>query len=220
MDHDNIDTLLERYLSLLDEYTRLRTRLSALQSDVFHGLARANFSAERGLRYGRDQYDERMQASRTLRIEAPEGGMALRFSVSRTGAGDDSVQEDREKKKKKNTDTEEEKEEDAPSTDDKPAPSETNTKQDTKGAKPDDPLRWFGLLTPQPLRTAQTKSIEAVEHVIPRMVSVSTEMVNLEIQVQRARKKRAKAAEKKAKAAAAGEANGSDQVTATGVKAS
>ena len=66
-DHQkHIDALLEQYLQLLNEYTELRGQLSQLQSDVFHNIARANFAAERGLRYGQDHYDERMQALRAL----------------------------------------------------------------------------------------------------------------------------------------------------------
>ncbi|KAL2188927.1 hypothetical protein L209DRAFT_251991 [Thermothelomyces heterothallicus CBS 203.75] len=67
-----IDALLARYLALLDEYAALRTRLGDLQAAVFRDLARANFAAERGVRYyGRDYYDERMQAVRRVRVRMP-----------------------------------------------------------------------------------------------------------------------------------------------------
>ena len=49
----HIDTLLERYLGLIDEYSQLREDLSRLQRGMFQDIARANFSAERGVRYGR-----------------------------------------------------------------------------------------------------------------------------------------------------------------------
>ncbi|KAJ3475932.1 hypothetical protein NLG97_g9292 [Lecanicillium saksenae] len=61
-----IDELLERYLGLVDQYARLRAELAVLQQGVFQNLARANFTSDRGARYGPDQYDERMQASRRL----------------------------------------------------------------------------------------------------------------------------------------------------------
>ncbi|KAI0148494.1 hypothetical protein GGR57DRAFT_242665 [Xylariaceae sp. FL1272] len=61
-----IDTLLERYLHLLHEYTTLRSELNSLQTGIYQSIARANFSAERGVWYGRDFYDERMQASRLV----------------------------------------------------------------------------------------------------------------------------------------------------------
>ena len=71
---DAIDALLERYLGLLHEYAGLRAELAAAQAGVFADLARANFAAERGLRYGADHYDGRMRASRRLRIRAGGAG--------------------------------------------------------------------------------------------------------------------------------------------------
>lgn len=183
-DHQhNIDSLLERYLGLLDEYTSLRERLSTLQSGVYHNIARANFAAERGMRYGQDQYDERMQAVRILSIDSDDE--TLRFTIK--GAVSETEEENNEK-----GEAEEE--------DDKPAKNEDdeNTTAKTKAAtQPANPLRWFGVLAPMPLRNAQSLSIEAVEQVIPRLVTVNAEMLNLEIEVRRARKKRTKAAEKK-----------------------
>lgn len=73
-----IDDLLVRYLVLLDEYTTLRADLSRLQAATFQHLARANFAAERGTRYGADQYDERMQASRTVVGGGGGGDHAMR----------------------------------------------------------------------------------------------------------------------------------------------
>lgn len=218
MDQDHVDGLLERYLSLLDEYTRLRTRLSALQSDVFHGIARANFAGERGLRYGRDQYDERMQASRLLEIASRDGdgkedeqGL-VEFTVAR------KVEEEEDGEEKE---TGEDGRDSTSDGDDGRTASDENKKQEDETEKPavktDDPLRWFGLLAPMPLRNAQTQSIEAVEQVIPRIATVSAEMFNLEIEVRRARKKRAKAeaAERKEKQARETETTNGEKVTAT-----
>jgi hypothetical protein len=56
-----------------------------------------------------------------------------------------------------------------------------------------DPLRMFGILTPQSLRTAQKEAIEMVEGIIPRLVSIDVQMKEVEIQVRRARKFRGKA---------------------------
>ncbi|KAI0480574.1 hypothetical protein GGR56DRAFT_687766 [Xylariaceae sp. FL0804] len=68
MEDDHIDRLLERYLHLLHDYTSLREQLSALQTDMYQSIARANFAAERGLRFGQDYYDDRMQASARVAI--------------------------------------------------------------------------------------------------------------------------------------------------------
>ncbi|KAK4241693.1 hypothetical protein C8A03DRAFT_30136 [Achaetomium macrosporum] len=72
---ETIDLLLEHYLALLDEYTTLRGTLNTVQASIFQSLARANFSAERGIRYyGQDYYDERMQATRRVEIRPKDGG--------------------------------------------------------------------------------------------------------------------------------------------------
>ncbi|KAL1835241.1 hypothetical protein VTK73DRAFT_5947 [Phialemonium thermophilum] len=91
-----VDELLERYLELLDEYTRLRGRLSELQSRVFQHIARANFTAERGLRYGQDLYDERMRCLRRLSLSEVSSGAeshpAFRVvSANETGPAPDAA---------------------------------------------------------------------------------------------------------------------------------
>ncbi|QPH16604.1 hypothetical protein C2857_001287 [Epichloe festucae Fl1] len=169
-----IDHLLERYLALLDKYTHLRQQLSHLQASIFHDIARANFSGERGQRFGKDHYDQRMQASRRLEIRC-RGGHHADFSVKRTRAGG-----------------EEEEGEGEPSSADSRTPDDGDG--DEKPARQGgDPLRWFGILTPLPLRTAQLHSVRSVEEIIPRLVSVAAEMRHVEIEVRRARKRRAKA---------------------------
>ncbi|KAB5558707.1 hypothetical protein GE09DRAFT_123152 [Coniochaeta sp. 2T2.1] len=173
MPADDIDCLLERYLGLLDEYTKLRSALTALHTSIYQNIARANFSAERGIRYGRDLYDERMQASRSLTVTEREDGTPV-FVIG------SYVQ------KEKETTVKEEEES---------CGDEETEKEDDKqkAQEPKDPLRWFGILTPLPLRQAQSKSIEAVEEIIPKLVTVAAQMTDVEIRVRRARKKRAKA---------------------------
>ncbi|KAH6604274.1 hypothetical protein Trco_007720 [Trichoderma cornu-damae] len=236
MEQQRIDSLLERYLILVDEYSRLREELSKLQAGVYQNIARANFTGERGMRYGQDHYDERMRASRVLdvrpgennvpgftmkRLDAPADGLAgddggpredekgedgldgekagfvaaARENVADGIEGEqnpEGQEEDKDKHKDKNKDKEE-------------------AKTKTKTKKPSgNPLHWFGLLAPPPLRTAQTLSIRAVEQAIPRLVSVNAEMEHVEIEIRRARKRRAKAAA----AAAEKEALGMEAVEA------
>ncbi|TWU74820.1 hypothetical protein ED733_006587 [Metarhizium rileyi] len=191
----DIDQLLERYLTLLDEYTELRKELSKLQSEVFHNIARANFSGERGLRYGQDQYDDRMRASRRVAIAKAEDDV-FNFTVARatsegpppaeTGgraAHDEDTAETSHERSAGDVDTD-----------------EASDGEQVKGGEVDnDPLRWFGILTPMPLRTAQSHSVRVVEDVIPRLVSVNAEMRHVEIDVRRARKRKAKAEAAKSK---------------------
>jgi hypothetical protein len=62
-----------------------------------------------------------------------------------------------------------------------------------RGTKPKDPLRMFGILTPQALRLAQGGAIKMVEDIVPKLVQVDAEMKEVEIKIRRARKFRAKA---------------------------
>ncbi|KAF5690393.1 vacuolar ATPase assembly VMA22 [Fusarium circinatum] len=184
-EQQRIDELLERYLSLLDEYSQLRKSLSRVQSDVFHNIARANFAGERGMRYGQDHYDERMQATRLLAIEQ-DAGQSPTFSIF------PAPEEGNEADKEENSSAE--KSDEASTIEAKEASSTEKKRKQNKN-----PLQWFGLFAPMPLRMAQTHSMTAVEEVIPRLVSVNAEMLNLEIEVRRARKRRAKAEAAEAK---------------------
>ncbi|KAK5629674.1 hypothetical protein RRF57_005389 [Xylaria bambusicola] len=246
MDQDDIDGLLECYLHLLHEYTSLREELATLQTGMYQSIARANFAAERGVRFGQDYYDDRMQASRRLAItyssqveasakepsESQSGRHPVVFNesvasftvvsptavcppasdvedseatggsinphpVPRPEAGDDGPIE---QSATKSTNTESHiGPMPLPELDASVQPrNRTETiavagKQTTTPKRPSDPLRWFGLLTPMALRQAQTQSIRAVEHVIPRLASLDVEMMGVEIEVRRARKRRAKA---------------------------
>ncbi|KAL6850990.1 hypothetical protein ACO1O0_008116 [Amphichorda felina] len=215
---DHIDSLLERYLALLDEYTRLRDRLSRLQSGVYHNIARANFSAERGLRYGQDQYDDRMQASRLLRIQVDGGGRdgVPSFGVADAAAATAAAETDEDEDKGEDDSGDKDGEEDVA------GDAANGDEKKEEPSKPVNPLRWFGILAPMPLRNAQGLSVETIEQVVPRLVTVNAEMLNLEIEVRRARKKRAKTEQQKSKTeAAALETESTErQNTATPVEAS
>ncbi|CCC11995.1 hypothetical protein SMACR_02217 [Sordaria macrospora] len=246
-----IDALLTRYLFLLNEYTTLRSTLSSLQAGMYQNLARANFAAERGMRYGKEYFDERMVASRRVRIssrtargeetgeegkgqeegkreEKVEGEKVMEWRIVKVDFDEKGNQVVKEKEKEKEKATQQEGNQ--PSEQDQDHDSRTTTNPETarhqkednspekSDDKPDDddkktkikkirndPLRWFGLLTPLPLRQAQSQAIQAVEQIIPRLVTVNAEMVQVEIEVRRARKRREKAAGVKAKAVTAAE---------------
>ncbi|KAK2009188.1 hypothetical protein LZ32DRAFT_429207 [Colletotrichum eremochloae] len=209
METDHVDSLLERYLVLLDEYTTLRERLGKVQASMYQNIARANFSADRGIRYGPDYYDERMRASRVLDISADDRGVphfeiakpADAMTLSKTadmeaevetceargqkvigrapGGGDEALHDESE-----TTSADRFKDENG-------AEKEERTSKHRN--KSNDPLRWFGILAPLPLRQAQTLSVQAVQDIIPQLASVDAEMKDMEIEVRRARKRRAKA---------------------------
>jgi hypothetical protein len=144
-----------------------------------------------------------------INLLAVLGGVIPSFTVvnstasSTTAAAEDSENHNQipEAEAEAEVKVEEEEEEEEEEEKENATKTSTNTKEarnsppTTPTKKPKDPLRWFGLLTPMPLRKAQTQSIRAVEHVIPRLASVSAEMAEVEIEVRRARKRRAKKAE-------------------------
>lgn len=205
-----IDALLQHYLSLLDEYTRLRSDLGALQADVFQSLARANFSAERGVRYyGRDYYDERMQAARRLQISsrdpsstaekavtvsAPVFGLRAYPAPVDSQTRSTNVEGDRGGGDGENREGEGAVPGDGEKRQEKQSADGDRAERGKKTDKrPTDPLRWFGILTPLALRQAQGQAVKAVEEIIPRLATVSAEMAAVELEVRRARKRRAKA---------------------------
>ena len=75
----------------------------------------------------------------------------------------------------------------------------SSSKRSPSKPRSNDPIRWFGILTPLPLRQAQAHAIQAVEKLIPKLASVSAEMATVELAVRRLRKKRTKAEKRKGK---------------------
>ncbi|KAI6778391.1 Vacuolar ATPase assembly VMA22 [Emericellopsis cladophorae] len=203
MDQSHIDALLARHLLLLDEYTQLRDRLAKLQSNMFYQLARANFETQRGFRYGSDQYDARMKASRQLQIfEDAEDGMTWTIGDAIPDAEPEKEEHEEEGEEVTSHDDKLAEELEGKlgiSDDGVEAESEEPAPHAEQQRKLGDPLRWYGLFPPTSLRTAQSASREAVHEVIPRLVTVDAKMQRLEIEIRRARKKRAKTEEKKSK---------------------
>lgn len=163
-------------MALFSDTLQLLTGLQIQQN-----IARANFNAPRGIRYGEELYDGRMQASRLCRVtKEPETGTTA-FTVFPVPA--ENVQPDTESSNNGSTDS-------------KPNPS--GTAEDDEDAKPNlpktkGPIRMFGILTPQALRLAQGDAVKMVEDIIPQIVTVDGEMKEVEIKIRRARKHRAKA---------------------------
>jgi hypothetical protein len=175
MDHqERIDELLERYLELLDTYTHIRTSLTSLHTGMYQDIAHANVSAERGMRYGQECYDKRMQASRRLAIKeradgtSDEGFKGLPWTCEAV----DTAEEFND-----NDETEPEKED----------------RTDKKTHRARDPLRWFGFVVPMSLRDAQAKASKSITDLVPKLAMMDAEMRGLEIEIRRARKRRAKA---------------------------
>ena len=68
-------------------------------------------------------------------------------------------------------------------------PEKEETKEEEKKSeKSTDPLRWFGILVPPALRTAQTTFVEAVEGPIPQLAMIARDMKMQEIEIGRVKK--------------------------------
>ncbi|TEY57539.1 hypothetical protein BOTCAL_0214g00010 [Botryotinia calthae] len=167
-----IDHLLEQYLQLLDQYSALRSKLSTLSSSMYINLSRANFTPQNGIRYDTSFYDDRIQAQRLCSVTIPENAsntqstkLAPLFAINETSTSEsesDLLNKD------------------------------TNGDDDTKTALKKDPLRMFGLFTPQALKDTKEDSIKMMD-VIPKLVNTEKAMEDLEIRIRRARKYRGKA---------------------------
>lgn len=172
-------------------------------SQTLQNIARANFEAPRGTRYGEDLYDARMQATRLCRVTEDPDTAITAFTISTASASKERTASVGSKSAGKN-DIEDENES-------AKVVREKTTK--THSAKAKDPIRMFGILNiPTSLRTAQSEAVNLVE-IVPQLVTVDAQMKEIEIQIRRARKHRIKA-ESAEKAQFAME-TGSEAVTAT-----
>lgn len=61
-----------------------------------------------------------------------------------------------------------------------------NTSTDSKATR--DPLRWFGILVPSSLRSAQSTFVSAVDGAIPELATLGDSLRKQEIAIQRLRK--------------------------------
>ncbi|KAK7513305.1 uncharacterized protein IWZ02DRAFT_484648 [Phyllosticta citriasiana] len=215
---ERLDDLLKRYLELLDQYTQAREQLSRELSAGYIALAKANFNAPNRVRYGRDFYDERMQALRTVVIDRTiEEKDDAKFRTSIVLAADSEPTPKTEPEADANekpaskpppsssspTDPQISKyptpppdlpqlskDDDTSEEEGKEDGEEEEDKEDKrkKQQRQRDPIRWFGILVPQALRSAQGSFVGAVETAVPRTLNLATEMRELEIEIGRARK--------------------------------
>lgn len=70
----------------------------------------------------------------------------------------------------------------------KEAPESEKQKASSGSVKPLDPLRWFGILVPPALRTAQATFITAVEGPVARVATLAMDLRCQEVEIGRVRK--------------------------------
>ncbi|KAJ5472531.1 hypothetical protein N7530_006532 [Penicillium desertorum] len=208
-----LDTLLEKYLHLLDRQQKLHSSLAEQLSSGFFALAQANFSSPPGRRYGPDYYDERMKATRKISIQSEQNtdkstnpqekedvtalpGPEYTFSVEHTPSRP-SEEADGNNETKATSPVLgghlEASEETSPASSE---PSDTAGTETTPVGKPKsvskkfrsaDPIHWYGILVPQSLRRAQDSFANAIDNQVPDLASTTVEMRALEQQINQLR---------------------------------
>ncbi|CAI7563892.1 unnamed protein product [Penicillium palitans] len=210
-----LDTLLEKYLHLLDRQQKLHSSLAEQLSSGFFALAQANFSSP-GRRYGPDYYDERMKATRKISIQSErnteqstndpqdeEDITALpdseyTFSVKTTPSHPPAEKDGNNETKASSPvlgghlEAEETRPAEAASSE----PSDHAETETTPVEKPKpvskkfrsaDPIHWYGILVPQSLRRAQDSFANAIDNQVPDLASTTVEMRALEQQISQLR---------------------------------
>ncbi|KAI0999421.1 hypothetical protein K3495_g8774 [Podosphaera aphanis] len=181
-----IDRLFELYLNLVHQYDVLRKSLNELHSTTQYNIARANFKAARGMRYGEELYDARMQATKRchLTLQRENDTAAFTVSILDTQVVLPCSQDDGYVGIPNETADGE--------------PQESISKEKCNGGNKSEnspsrnPMNMFGILVPKELRLAQEASIKIVQDIIPYILTLDAEMKQLEIKIRRERKQRIK----------------------------
>ncbi|KAJ5819820.1 hypothetical protein N7474_005411 [Penicillium riverlandense] len=215
----SLDTLLEKYLHLLDRQQELQSGLAKQLSSGFLALAHANYTCPPGRRYGADYYDERMKATRKIAVrmgkhteaeskedstqDSPDSWNCSELNYNFSLEGAPSPPPESSTKEKKADSVAAEESEDASSShpdtatassteDEHSSNSETAVpapKSARKKFRSSDPIHWYGILTPLSLRNAQTSFTGAVETQVPGLAAVVVEMRAVEDEISQLRKK-------------------------------
>ena len=216
--HDRLDTLWTTYLHHVDQYVVCQKSLQKQMSAGFLSLARANFNARNGVRrYGKDFYHERATAARRVRILAgEEDGSGAKFEIveHHPESADDEGNVETESKPQEmkpeepivqqpsppatpapqcGKDDKASADDDATKIASDAAPAETSSQPKAKTASESDPLRWFGILVPQELRSAQTSFSSTVDDTVTDAVNTARGMREAEVEIRKLRKEIRKA---------------------------
>jgi coiled-coil domain-containing protein 115 len=188
---DRLDGLWATYLGYLDTYTRAQELLQKHMSSGFLSLARANFNARDGVtRYGKDFYSERAVAIKRAAIRPNELREDSKLQIDILSwkepqpletADQDTTQLAHVGAGEKDEEPSQQPSPPATPESEPHADSDEITDRSAEGAAegtPDnlashtekakqvntlDPLRWFGILVPRELRSAQTSFSAAIE---------------------------------------------------------
>ncbi|KAH0290498.1 hypothetical protein M436DRAFT_80677 [Aureobasidium namibiae CBS 147.97] len=169
---DQLDTLWEKHLTLLDSYHQAQQQIARHFSSGFFHLAQATFKSTTRVRYGQEYYDDRMQA--TTRFEPSidtkdVSHLALKLNHTPCPSTKHSDKESTEMSPHSKEKHNQEKQADKlgeQGEEDKPEEQNQEDKPDDKEKthnKLRDPLHWYGILVPPSLRASQ-KSFSSAMH--------------------------------------------------------
>ncbi|KAJ3042983.1 hypothetical protein HDV00_006290 [Rhizophlyctis rosea] len=159
-----LDTILEKLMGLVDEYTALRERCSKYLGAGFLNLAQAKYAIGPS-RLTQYQYDNRMQATTIItptENEKGEPAMLLnRLKQSIAPDPSDSSNPDDSKNIRQRGNRTKSRAEQDEGTEAKESNTTSTKDQSSNGgankATAKDPLNWFGVLVPTHLRSAQAE---------------------------------------------------------------
>lgn len=185
-----LDTLLERYLNLLDEHEKARSQGHSDFRGGLFSLAEANFRSSSRVRFGQDLYDDKMQATFVLEHAA------VSHSDSANGSygpylklhGQSTVFKTQTPELPPSETTPEmssEQQQDSHKSEAAVPEHEEDKVQQARAQQ--DPIRQFGVLVPPALRKAQASFRHAVDGWV-EAVNVSRELQCMELEIRRVRK--------------------------------
>ena len=202
--HDHLDSLWTVYLHHLDAYTSAQTLLQKHMSAGFLSLARANFDSRSHVRrYGQDYYHERAVATRRANISLEDSTSkpvlgVVQWTPPKTEPEIDS--ETLVEVEKTGENEEDVKQLPSPPGTPEPEPHETDANEDatpsekrTQVPLQSDPLKWFGILVPQALRSSQASFCGAVDAAVADAVNAARSMRSTEVEIRKLRKEIRKA---------------------------
>ena len=202
--HDHLDSLWTAYLTYLDAYTSAQKLLQKHMSAGFLSLARANFNSRVCVRrYGRDYYHERAIATRrvTISVEDEASNPTLEIIQWSPPTTESDIDSEAPVEVEKTGDNEEDvKQLPSPPGTPEPEPHQSESDQDTTPSDketrvplPSDPLKWFGILVPQALRSSQASFCAAVDEAVAHAANAAKNMRSTEAEIRKLRKEMRKA---------------------------
>ncbi|KAI4717899.1 hypothetical protein E4T48_05916 [Aureobasidium sp. EXF-10727] len=203
--HDQLDTLWEKHLTLLDSYNQAQQQIARHFSSGFFNLAQATFKSTTRVRYGQEYYDDRMQATTRLDASVDDKDVPrLALKINDTSFST----KDSHKQKTDGSDEKAEKEqEDTPSQQPTPPPtplreseertteeerqqnkSDTAEGDEAKPKNPRDPLHWYGILVPPSLRSSQKSFQSAINESVIDAANSAQALRRIDMEIRKLRK--------------------------------